>query len=96
MIGTLVLLWSINRSDPAQKPVATSSCKRAVTILLCFKREIDQSSAAVVASVEMKACQYVITEPFVLKSNVHLKGAGFDKTTIMIESELEDGTANEQ
>lgn len=94
VIGTLVLLWSINRSDPAQESVATSSCEASHNDIAMLQREINNTSASGGGIVEMKACQYVITEPFILKSNVHLKGAGFDKTTIMIESEFDDGTVN--
>ncbi|PFG15031.1 right-handed parallel beta-helix repeat-containing protein [Bacillus sp. es.036] len=96
VIGTLILIWSINRSNPTQQSVATSSrsCQASQNDIVMLQREIDNMSASGGGIVEMKACQYVITKPFVLKSNVHLKGAGLDKTTIMIESEFDDGTVN--
>jgi len=94
VIGMLVLLWSMSRSEPTQESVGTSTCQASNEDIALLQEEIDQTSAVGGGVVSMKACQYVITEPFVLKSNVHLKGAGFDKTTIMIESEFDDGTVN--
>ena len=95
MIGILVLVWSISRSEPAQKPVVTSSCKASNQDIADLQEEIDQASSAGGGTVKMMACLYIISEPIVLKSNVHLKGAGLKKTTITIEPELKDGKTND-
>lgn len=94
-IAILVLLIFINLPENHQGTTAVvNSCEITNEELTNLQEEINKISSSGGGTVSMKACKYNITEPLILKSNVHLKGAGVDQTQIVLEAEVEVGKVN--
>lgn len=56
-----------------------------------IQRQIDEASAQGGGEVQLKGCVLTLEQPLVLKSGVHLKGAGTDKTVLRIKAKDDAG-----
>lgn len=58
-----------------------------------IQQEIDKVSAAGGGTVFVPAGEYILEQPLVLQSNVHLKGEGIGETVFRIKAKLPDGSS---
>ncbi|ELK48584.1 hypothetical protein D479_02282 [Halobacillus sp. BAB-2008] len=94
VVGTIVVVF-VNGKGSSPAANTESKCLASEEDIQNLQEKISTTSENGGGTVTLEPCRYVVTEPILLKSNVHLKGSGIDKTIIELKPELEDGTKND-
>ncbi len=94
VIGAVLALF-IGGRESSPTSTAVNDCMASKEDIEELQEEINTASNTGGGIVSLEPCQYVISEPILLKSDVHLKGAGIDQTTIMLKPVLDNGKKND-